>query len=194
MSGLNGSGPAGRKIPHLSALPEPWVAPAEIGRGSMTAATAEAPARTNKVLTAILAGGITGATFDFVAAMTIYHLPALTVGRAVARGWFGKAAMKGGDDVAAIGIASHYGILLIAAAVFVLTSLRFPILRQRAWITGPVFGACIYGVMHYVILPLSAVHAVGNPPGVQFVEEFLGHMFVIGLPIALWARAILGKS
>jgi uncharacterized membrane protein YagU involved in acid resistance len=92
-----------------------------------------------------------------------------------------------------IGIASHYGILLIAAAIFVLASLRFPVLRRMAWITGPLFGICIYVVMHFVILPLSAAGS-SNPQGIKFVEEFAGHMFVIGLPIALWARAILGKS
>jgi hypothetical protein len=48
--------------------------------------------------------------------------------------------------------------------------------------------------MHFVVVPLSAVHAVNNPKGVQFIEEFCGHMFVIGLPIALWARAMLGRD
>jgi hypothetical protein len=148
---------------------------------------------TKRVLTAIVAGGLTGATFDFIAAMLIYHLDAVTVGHAVARGWFGKDAMKGGLDVAVIGALSHYMILLIAAAVFVLTSLRFPILRRMAWITGPLFGICIYAVMHLVIVPLSAAKS-SSPQGIQFVEEFLGHMFVIGLPIALWARAILGRN
>jgi uncharacterized membrane protein SirB2 len=158
----------------------------------MTTITADAQGRT-KVLTAIVAGGLTAATCDFIAAMLIYHLPALTVGRAVARGWFGKAAMEGGDDVAAIGIVSHYAILLIAAAIFVITSLRFPILRRMAWITGPLFGICIYVVMHLVIVPLSAAGS-SNPHGIQFVEEFLGHMLVIGLPIAIWARGILGRE
>ena len=158
----------------------------------MTTLTAGAAARP-KVLTAILAAGLTAATFDFIAAMLIYHLDAVTVGHAVARGWFGKAAMTGGMDVAIIGALSHYAILLIAAATFVLTSLRFPILRRLAWITGPLFGICIYVVMHVVIVPLSAAKSA-NPHGVQFIEEFGGHMFVIGLPIALWARAILGKT
>ena len=56
-----------------------------------------------------------------------------------------------------------------------------------------LFGVCIYVVMHFVIVPLS--HAPpSSPQGVQFLEEFLGHMFVIGLPIALWARQILGSD
>jgi len=149
--------------------------------------------RRPQVLKAIVAGGLTAATFDYIAASLIYHLPLAMVGRAVARGWFGKASMKGGTDVMVIGVVSHYAILLVAAAIFVLTSLRFPILRRMAWITGPIFGVCIYVVMHFVILPLSAA-GPGNPKGIQFVEEFGGHMFVIGLPIALWARAILGRD
>ncbi|MEO8113249.1 MAG: hypothetical protein ABI655_02630 [Phenylobacterium sp.] len=159
----------------------------------MTAISTGAAGRKG-VLSAILAGGITAATCDFIAAMLIYGLSPERVGKAVARGWFGKAARDGGADVVAIGVASHYFILIVAAAIFVFASLRFPILRRMAWVTGPVFGICIYVVMHFVVLPLSAVHASGNPPGIQFVEEFLGHMFVIGLPIALWARKFLGTT
>jgi hypothetical protein len=160
----------------------------------MASIAVDTRSRTSKVLLAIVGGGLTAATFDFLVAMTLNHLDAVTIGKAVARGWYGKAAMQGGLDVALIGVVSHYTILLAAAAIFVFASLRFPVLRRQAWIVGPLFGAAIYGVMHYVILPLSAVHAVANPKGVKFIWEFAGHMFLVGLPIALWARAILGKD
>lgn len=92
-----------------------------------------------------------------------------------------------------IGIASHYAVLLAASAIFVLSSLRLPILRRMAWVAGPLFGVAIYVVMHFVVVPLS--HAPPSAPkGIQFVEDFCGHMFVIGLPIALWARALVGRS
>jgi uncharacterized membrane protein YagU involved in acid resistance len=156
--------------------------------------TADGAPAPRKVIVAILAAGLTAATFDYLFAMGMNHLDWITIGHAIARGWFGKAAMAGGLDVALIGLASHYFILLVASAIFVFASLRLPILRRMAWIVGPLFGACIYGVMHYLILPLSAVHAVANPKGIKFVWEFLGHMFGIGLPIALWARFILGKD
>jgi hypothetical protein len=147
------------------------------------------------VVGAILGGGFMAATFDFFAAMLIYHGTASGVAKAIARGWYGDAVKPGGMTIEVVGMASHWGILLIAAAIFVLTSLKFPVLRQRAWITGPLFGICIYIVMHYVIVPLSMVHRVNNPAQLdQFIEEFAGHMFIIGLPIALWARAILGKD
>lgn len=159
----------------------------------MSALSSAAPSRGN-VLAAILAGGFMAATFDFFAAMLIYGGTASGVAHAIARGWYGDAVKTMPPIVDVIGIASHYMILLIAAAIFVLTSLRFPVLRRMAWITGPLFGVCIYLVMHFVIVPLSAVHKISNPHGVQLIEEFCGHMFVIGLPIALWARAILGRD
>jgi len=159
----------------------------------MTTLSEAAPARRN-VLGAILAGGFMAATFDFFAAMLIYGGTASGVAHAIARGWYGDAVKTMPPIVDVVGIASHYMILLIAAAIFVAASLRFPVLRRRAWVTGPLFGVCIYVVMHFVIVPLSAVHKISNPHGIQFVEEFAGHMFVIGLPIALWARAILGRD
>lgn len=160
----------------------------------MTSASATAAKAPGQVLAAILGGGFMAATFDLFAAMLIYHGTASGVAKAIARGWYGDAVKTMPPIVDAIGIASHYGILIVAAAVFVKASLRFPLLRRRAWIAGPLFGVCIYVVMHFVVLPLSAVHAVNNPKGVQLIEELCGHMFVIGLPIALWARAMLGRD
>lgn len=156
-----------------------------------TIVAARAPSR---IAAAILAGGFMSATFDFFAAMLIYGGTASGVAKAIARGWFGDAVKSMPPIVDVIGMASHWGILLIAATVFVLASLRFPQLRRQALIAGPLFGVCIYVAMHFMIVPLSAVHKINNPHGMQFVEEFAGHMFVIGLPIALWARTILGRD
>lgn len=146
------------------------------------------------IVAAILGGGFMAATFDFFAAMLIYHGTASGVAKSIARGWYGAAAKTMPPIVDPIGMASHYFILIVAASIFVGVSLRFPVLRRLAWVAGPLFGICIYIVMHFVVVPLSAVHAVSNPEGLQFVEEFCGHMFVIGLPIALWARAMLGRD
>ncbi len=146
------------------------------------------------IVAAILGGGFMAATFDFFAAMLIYGGTASGVSKAIARGWYGAAVKTMPPIVEPIGLASHYFILIVAAAIFTGVSLRLPVLRRMAWVSGPLFGICIYIVMHFVVVPLSAVHAVNNPKGVQFVEEFCGHMFVIGLPIALWARAMLGRD
>ncbi|THD62696.1 hypothetical protein [Phenylobacterium sp.] len=146
------------------------------------------------IVAAILGGGFMAASFDFFAAMLIYGGTASGVTKSIARGWYGAAVKTMPPIVEPIGLASHYFILLVATAIFVLVSLGLPLLRRLAWVTGPLFGICIYVVMHFVVLPLSAVHAVNNPKGLKFVEEFCGHMFVVGLPIALWARGMLGRD
>ena len=158
---------------------------------SFNGAGARTPAN---IAAAILGGGFMAATFDLFAALLIYHGTASGVAKAIARGWYGAAVKTMPPMVEVAGLASHYAILLVAAAIFVLASLRLPILRRLAWVAGPLFGIGIYLFMHYVVLPLSAVHAVNNPPGLALVEEICGHMFVIGLPIALWARALIGKD
>src|SRR6185437_15493530 len=111
-----------------------------------TVSTAASPA---SIVAAILAGAFMAATFDFFAAMLIYGGTASGVAHAIARGWYGDAVKTMPPIVDVVGIASHYTILLIAAAIFVAASLRFPVLRRRAWITGPLFGVCIYVVMHF---------------------------------------------
>ena len=158
-----------------------------------TTAKSPDPKTMSAILAAVLAGGFMAATFDFFAAMLIYGGTASGVAHAVARGWYGQAVKTMPPIVDVIGMGSHWGILIGAAAIFVGASLRFPILRRMALITGPLFGVCIYIVMHFVIVPLSNAPP-SAPKGIQFVEEFCGHMFVIGLPIALWARALIGKD
>lgn len=155
---------------------------------SATQPTARRPA----LLPAILVGGLAGGLIDFVGACLIYRLPPLTVGKAVARGWFGKASMQGGMDVALIGIASHFAIVIVAAAVFVLASLRLPVLRGRAWITGPLFGLAVYVFMHFMVLPLSAA-GPGNPQGIQLAEELVSHA-LLGLAISLSARRFVDAA
>ncbi|THD60717.1 hypothetical protein [Phenylobacterium sp.] len=159
-----------------------------------TMPTAVAERTPTAIVAAVLGGGFMAATFDLFAALLIYHGTASGVAKAIARGWYGAAVKTMPPTVEVVGIASHYLILIVAAAIFVLASLRLPILRRLAWVSGPLFGIGIYLFMHYLVLPLSAVHAVNNPKGLALVEEVCGHMFLIGLPIALWAGALLGRD
>ena len=146
------------------------------------------------VLPAIVAGGVTAGVCDLAVACTLSGLPLITIGKAVARGWFGRErAMAGGLDVALIGLASHFAIVLVFAAVFVAASLRAPILRQRALLFGPLYGAAIFCVMRFVVLPLSAAgYSMPRPPDLYW--EIAGHLFLVGLPIAVAAKWFIGRS
>ena len=162
----------------------------------MTAAAA-APAAPStpipKVLTAILGAGLTAGVFDFTVACVESGKPPLFIGKAVASGWFGKAAIQGGLDVSLIGIASHFTIMTAFAAAFVLASLREPALRRWFFVAGPLYGAIIFDVMRFIVVPLSAAgYGMPKPPIVFY--EFAGHVFLVGLVIAGWARALLGRD
>ena len=163
----------------------------------MTAAVAAPgaaqPSRTSRIATAILGGGLTAGVFDFTVACVESGKPPLFIGKAVATGWFGKAAIQGGLDISLIGIVSHFGIMLSFAAAFVLASLKEPALRRWFWAAGPLYGAVIFDTMRFIVMPLSAAgYGMPKPPILFF--EFAGHVFLVGLVIAAWARGVLGRD
>jgi hypothetical protein len=162
----------------------------------MTAAAA-APAASSrpmpKVLTAILGAGLTAGVFDFTVACVESGKPPLFIGKAVATGWFGKAAIQGGLDVSIIGIVSHFSIMVAFATAFVLASLKEPALRRWFWAAGPLYGAVIFDTMRFVVMPLSAA-GYGMPKPPILFYEFAGHVFLVGLVIAGWARGVLGRD
>src|SRR5437667_10915091 len=146
----------------------------------MTAAIAAAqPSRVPRVAAAILGGGLMAGAFDFTVACVESGLPPVTIGKAVARGWFGKAAMQGGLDVALLAMVSHFAIVLAFAAAFVLASLREPALRRWFYVAGPIYGAIIFDVMRFIVLPLSAA-GYSMPKLPVLIFEFAGHVFLVG--------------
>jgi len=151
------------------------------------------PSRTSRVVGAILGAGLTAGVFDFTIACVESGKPPLFIGKAVATGWFGKAAIQGGLDVSLIGIASHFFIMFCFATTFVLASLREPALRRWFFVAGPLYGAVIFDVMRFIVMPLSAAgYGLPKPP-ILFIE-FAGHVFLVGLVIASWARGVLGRD
>jgi hypothetical protein len=149
--------------------------------------------RTQRIVAAIAGAGLTAGVFDFTLACVESGKSPLIIGRAVAGGWFGKAAMQGGLDVSLIGVASHFSIMTAFAAAFVLASLREPALRRWFFVAGPLYGAIVFDTMRFIVVPLSAVgYAMPKPPVVFY--EFAGHCFLVGLVIASWARGLLGRD
>ncbi|HMJ59213.1 MAG TPA: hypothetical protein VK467_08755, partial [Gemmatimonadales bacterium] len=90
---------------------------------------------------------------------------------------------------ALLGVAMHFTIATTIVAMFVLLSRRFPLLAQRPFVWGPLYGIGAYLVMNLVVLPLSALHGTGLPSALPvLLNGILIHIIGVGTPSALVAR------
>jgi hypothetical protein len=147
--------------------------------------------RRNSAAFAILVGGLIAGTLDLTYAIVFSwvhgHAP-ITIMQSVASGLLGNAAFDGGAATAALGVLSHYFIMFCAAAIFYFASGRFAFLTRRPVISGMVFGLCMYLVMTFVVLPLSAFPFPQRFPIDLVVANLLVHMFLVGVPISLASK------
>ena len=98
------------------------------------------------------------------------------------------------EEKALLGLALHFFIAIIMAAVFVFAASRIAFLTRFAWVTGPLFGLVLYAAMQYVVLPLSAAGGGSHPEGQFFWGALAAHTLLVGLPIALVARRVAPQS
>ncbi len=139
----------------------------------------------------VLAGGGIAATLDIVYAIVRngqHGRTPLWVLQSVASGWLGADAFTSGVPGGLVGLASHYGILFAAAAVYLAASRSVPILRTRAVLSGAVFGVLVYLFMNFVVLPLSAFPYTLSYGVPRLLEGFVSHALLVGIPIALAIR------
>jgi hypothetical protein len=148
--------------------------------------------RSRSILEAIVLGGLVAGAFDITYAIVangMRGMPATRVLQSVASGLLGQASYSGGMASAALGLLLHFLIAIAAAAIFYWASRRFAWLVQHAVVSGAIFGLCVFVVMNFVVVPLSAFpHKLVFPPLVVATGLFV-HMFLFGVPIALFVRA-----
>jgi len=145
----------------------------------------------------ILLGGLAVAVLDIANAMTFWALYRGTAPRiilqSVAAGLLGRSAYTGGTATACLGAALHLFISCGIAAVFYVGSTRWPSLLRRPFLSGAAYGAIVYGVMNYVVIPLS--QAKPGPFRLPwFLANFIGHLVLVGPPVALIARGSARKD
>ncbi len=143
---------------------------------------------TQAILWSTLVAGALDAT-DGVIYFGLHGLNPIQVLQYIASGVLGAAAFQDGLAAAALGTALHFLIAGVVAAIYVLASRALPVLAHRPVPFGLVFGAAVYLVMTYLVLPLSAVSP--SPFSVAaLVNGLLGHALFVGLPIAFFASRI----
>jgi len=140
-----------------------------------------------------LAGGLVAGAFDITYACGFWALkagvPPQRIFQSVAAGLLGReAARAGGFGTAALGLALHFLIAITMSIVYYLASRGMDVLRRRPVACGAAYGLLLYGVMNYVVVPLSKA-AGGSKDPLWIGLSILVHMFLIGVPIALAASS-----
>jgi hypothetical protein len=105
----------------------------------------------------------------------------------IASGVLGPAAFKGGLATAGLGTLLHFFIAFVVAAIYILASRAIPVLKSQAVVLGLIYGAAVYLVMTYLVLPRSAIGPSPFDLGL-FLNGVIGHALFVGLPTALYAR------
>lgn len=151
------------------------------------------PAPTGRLspLSTILSAGIVSAALDLLFACVFYGirngLSPLRIFQSIGSGWFGRASFEMGWTSGAIGFVSHFAILIVAAALFFVAARRLPWLTRQPFWSGIAYGAVIYLVMNYAVVPLSAA-----PHGKRALDAVIGeacsHLFLVGLSISYIVR------
>ncbi|MGI8957349.1 MAG: hypothetical protein ACR2II_10615 [Chthoniobacterales bacterium] len=145
-------------------------------------------------LSAILIGGAIAGALDITYAVgfsALHGVAPMRILQSVASGLLGAPAFEGGASTAALGLALHFCVALLWAAIFYLTSKALPFLTRYPVVGGLLYGILIYAVMNLVVLPLSAFPRKVSFPLLVLVTGILVHMFCIGLPISLAVRRTL---
>lgn len=141
---------------------------------------------------AILYGGLVAGVLDAtdgVVACGLHGLNPIQVLQYIASGVLGKASFEGGLATAGLGTLLHFVIAFTVAAIYVLASQQIGALKSNAIPFGLAFGALVFLIMTYAVLPQSAV-APSPFELAMFLNGLIGHALFVGLPIALYARRI----
>ena len=84
-------------------------------------------------------------------------------------------------------------IAFAVAAIYVGATRFVPMLSREAVTWGTIYGAAVFIVMNFVVLPHTA--AVKSPLSFPLLlNGVLGHALFVGLPIALAARCSTNQS
>ncbi len=136
---------------------------------------------------AAIIGGLVAGTVDIGSACIINSLSPVVILQAIASGILGTASFGGGAASAALGLVLQLSMSVIIAAIYCFAVGRLKMLR-RAWPAGGIIaGFVIFGVMNYVVVPLSAVGRVPHFTPATFAGNLVA-LVLFGLIVAFFAR------
>lgn len=148
-----------------------------------------------KLVHAVLLAGFIAGTIDIGAAAIINRISPFIIAQAIASGLLGKSSYAGGWQTAVLGVALQWAMSLIIAAVYCAFAQRLSILRQRWIAAGLAYGAVVFVVMNYVVVPLSnAYPGSSHPMPPDKIAENLIAMLLFGLIVSYFAKGTVRQT
>lgn len=140
---------------------------------------------------AIFWGGLACGILDITQAFTAWGLEdgvkPVSILQHIASGLIGPKSFQGGAKTAALGAVLHFFIAFGAATVYYLASRWLTFMTSHAVLSGLLYGEAVFLFMYFVVVPLSAA-ARSQFTMATLITGPIGHMFLVGLPIALAVR------
>jgi hypothetical protein len=141
---------------------------------------------TNRIVTATLIAG----TIDIIWAAGNTALAGGQVAgmlRTVASGPF-PGAGKWGMGGAALGLAVHFAIMAVMAAIFMTAHARIALVRQNPLLAGALFGVGAWLVMYGVVLATRFGVPFPSPDPIEIAKQLFAHVVLVGLVFGWVAR------
>src|SRR5882757_5908943 len=146
---------------------------------------------------AIFYGGLIAGILDAADGVVAYYFAAgfnpIQVLQSIASGFYGAAAFQKGISGALVGLLAHFFIAFAVAALYVGATRFLPMSRRDAAMWVMTYGAAVFILMNFVVLPHTAV--AKSPVSLPLLlNGVLAHALLVGLPIALAARRITNQA
>ena len=140
---------------------------------------------------AIFWGGLACGVLDITQACVAWgiqnHASPIRIFQSVAAGLLGRDSFQGGMKTAILGGFLHFLIAFIWAAIYYVASRKMTILVDRPVLFGMLYGEFVWLMMSFVVIPLSQTQH-GPFTAAAIITGPIGHLFLVGLPIALAVR------
>lgn len=136
------------------------------------------------VLAWLVAGALDISSAFVYAGLGEHHTGPLPILRYVASGPFGDHMKEEGLLGALVGLGVHFVLMANMTAVLILAAQFFPILRRRPAVTGVVYGAALYSVMYFIVLPLR-YPGFAPHDAVKIAQQLFSHLILVGLSMSL---------
>ena len=140
----------------------------------------------------VLTGGVVAGAMDLAMACTFWGLRGVApdaIAQSIAAGLLGERAFALGARSALLGLVLHFAIAIAFVAAYRQALAIRPALVRHPWRNGLAYGALLFLVMNFVVLPLSAA----GPPAFHH-RDWLAASIAVHLAIGVLCARFAGAA